>query len=61
MGGRKNGGANGWADFHMHGEARGALVAPISQIIPKKWFFPIGASAQHAKEFVFVLHCVFFL
>ena len=37
MEGRKNGGANGWANFHMHG---GALVTPISQIIPKtKWFF----------------------
>ena len=43
MGGRKNSGANGWANFHMHGGAMGgALVAPISQIIPKKnAFFPM--------------------
>ena len=41
MVGRENGGANGWANFRIHGGAMGgALQTPVSQFVAKKnWIF----------------------
>ena len=37
MVGRKNGGANGWANFRIHGVAMGeALQTPVRQFVAKK-------------------------